>query len=109
MSSAPCCSPCPDFFPAIPLNYRYFNQPIEQIPGWDATKSQILFHGANKGLFWQTAPECIDVVTCIKLTPAGLEIERAKVSVIKVFEPDTLCPDIPATDCPSPSSSPSPG
>lgn len=108
MSSTPCC-PCPDFFPAINQTYRYFNQPIEQIPGWNPATAQILFHGANNGLVWVSAPECIDVVTCITLAPSGLHIERAKVAVLKIFPPDTYCPDIPATNCPSPEPSVPPG
>jgi hypothetical protein len=48
-------------------NYRYFNQPIEQIPGWDANEPQILFHGKNAGLVWVNI-ECIPVVTCVELS-----------------------------------------
>ena len=138
---------CEDKFPDMGSssgNYRYFNQPIEQVPGWEKDKAQILFHGENKGLFWQTIPECvnlleclnivpsgggyaieaqekiirplqildppptpsclipseeIDVVTCVSLSPSGLEIQRKKVLVLKTREPDEDCPNIEVTDC----------
>lgn len=109
MSPTPTASTCPGTFPDMGAspNYRYFNQPIEQIPGWDATKSQILFHGANKGLWWQTGPECIDVVTCVRLTENGLEFDRVKVFVFKSANPDTECDTIPIISCePSPPPSP---
>lgn len=87
-------------FPSTPSkNYRFFNQPIEQIPEWDPTKSQVLFHAANCGLVWQTF-ECIDVVTCIKLESSELVIETKKLFVLKTDNPDeNACPNIPVTDC----------
>lgn len=58
-------------FPDTPYqNYRYFNQPIEQIPGWDADEPQILFHGKNAGLVWVNI-ECVPVVTCAEISPSG--------------------------------------
>lgn len=57
-------------FPTMPEgsgNYRYFNQPIEQIPGWNANKPQILFHGKNAGLVWSDI-QCLPVVTCVQIT-----------------------------------------
>lgn len=146
---------CEDKFPDMSSlsssgNYRYFNQPIEQVPGWDVAKAQILFHGENRGLYWQTIPDCvnvlecltvvpsgsghilhgqetiirplqildppsspyceipleeIDVVTCVVLNDYGLEIQRKKITVLKTREPDSICENIPVTDC---ATSPSP-
>ena len=62
---------CSDAFPDIGQDvkkYRYFNQPIEQIPGWNPSKSQILFHGANGGLYWETiTDDCVEVTKCVKV------------------------------------------
>lgn len=49
--------------------YRYFNQPIEQIPGWNKDEPQILFHGKNHGLVWVNI-QCVPVVTCATIGPA---------------------------------------
>lgn len=50
--------------------YRYFTLPIEQIPGFDATKDQVLCRSANGGLRW-VIPECIPVVTCVTISEAS--------------------------------------
>lgn len=84
--------------------YRFFNQPIEQIPGYLADKPQMLVHSANCGLQWHTI-QCMEVVTCLKLETESsepvLKIERRKVALIKDIEEDTStdCPDIPLTKC----------
>ena len=60
---------CTDPFPETPLpdKYRYFNQPVEQIPGYEEDKTQMLFHKEG-ALVWQTIPEkCVEVVKCVKL------------------------------------------
>lgn len=59
-----------DFPPAPSDNYRYFNQPIEQIPGWDKDEPQILFHGKNAGLIWVNI-ECVPVVTCVEIADSS--------------------------------------
>ena len=82
--------------------YRYFNQPIEQIPGWDGSKPQFLVHRPNCGLQWVGVSGCLDVVTCIKLEDGHLKAELRNIVVIKDFEPED--PDackIETTDCPS--------
>lgn len=62
---------CSSDFPTTPSDkYRYFNQPVEQIPGYDKEKAQILFH--QKGaLVWQDIAECVEVVKCVKLETEG--------------------------------------
>ena len=64
---------CTDPFPETPLTdkYRYFNQPIEQIPGYEEGKTQMLFHKEG-ALVWQSIPEtCVEVVKCVKLEAAS--------------------------------------
>lgn len=80
--------------------YRYFNQPIEQIPGWKEDKPQILIHRPNCGLQWNTIDQCLDVVTCLKLEDDKLKVERRNIVIIKDFEieDDEEC-DIEVTDC----------
>lgn len=80
-------------------NFRYFNQPIEQIPGWAAGVSQILVHPNDGGLMWKNV-ECMDVITCIRLEPSGLKIECRNIMAISI-NPSSGCQDIPATSCPS--------
>lgn len=38
--------------------YRYFNQPIEQIPGFEINKKQALVHDPQCGLKWMDIVEC---------------------------------------------------
>jgi hypothetical protein len=82
--------------------YRFFNQPIEQIPGHVEDKPQILVHRPNSGLQWVTIDQCLKVVTCMKLEASQLKIERRQVVILKDFEieDDTEC-DIELTDCES--------
>jgi hypothetical protein len=84
-------------------NYRYFNQPVEQIPGWDPEEFQFLFHSKNQGLSWQSLPTgCIDVVTCIKLNTETnkLDIERKTLVVLRVDDStSTACSGIDITSC----------
>jgi len=82
--------------------YRFFNQPIDQIPGYKESEPQILVHRQNCGLQWFTLDQCLPVVTCIKLESEELVIERKKVIVIKDFdieESETDCPNIEVTEC----------
>lgn len=78
---------CSDAFPEIGQNvkkYRYFNQPIEQIPGFLATESQILFHGQDGGLYWQTIPSgCVEVTTCVKIETDSPGSEDYKIKAEK--------------------------
>lgn len=83
--------------------YRYFNQPIEQIPGWESDKPQFLVHRPNCGLQWISVSECLDVVTCIKLEGGYLKADLRNIVVLKDFdaqEPDSC--KIETTDCPAP-------
>ena len=44
---------CEELFGDPPAKkYRYFNQPIEQIPGWKTEDYQFLVHSPNCGLQW---------------------------------------------------------
>jgi hypothetical protein len=85
--------------------YRFFNQPIEQIPGYVSDKPQILVHRPNSGLQWFTLDQCLPVVTCLDLQSDKLRVERRSVVILKDFEieNDTEC-DIDITDCESSSS-----
>lgn len=84
--------------------YRYFNQPIEQIPGWQADKPQLLVHRPNCGLQWVALSGCLDVVTCIKLEDGHLKADLRNIVVIKDFTPqDENACRIETTDCPAPS------
>lgn len=82
--------------------YRFFNQPIEQIPSYDPDKPQILAHRQGCGLQWVTIDQCLDVVTCIKLESSELTIERRKIVILKDFDASSGCDNIPVTDCPNP-------
>ena len=95
------CSNIEEIFetPADAKKYRYFNQPIKQIPGYDEGKPQLLVHRPNGGLQWATMDQCLDVVTCIKLESSELKIERRKIVVIKDFEADDDCVPIEVTEC----------
>lgn len=80
--------------------YRYFNQPIEQIPNYDENSPQILAHRPNGGLQWVTVDQCLKVVTCMKLEESQLKVERRQIVVFKDFEiPDDFECDIEVTDC----------
>jgi len=80
--------------------YRYFNQPIEQIPGYKEEKPQILVHRPNCGLQWVSLDQCLPVVTCLKLESEELVIERRSIVVIKDFEAnDEECENIEVTEC----------
>ena len=51
---------CEKLFGAPPeKKYRYFNQPIEQIPGWKSGDYQFLVHSPNCGLQWLSI-ECTE-------------------------------------------------
>jgi hypothetical protein len=82
--------------------YRFFNQPIELIPGHNDGVPQILVHRPNGGLQWVTIDQCLKVVTCMKLEASQLKVERRSIVVLKDFEipDDTEC-DIELTDCES--------
>jgi hypothetical protein len=82
--------------------FRYFNQPIEQIPNYEESSPQILVHRPYGGLQWATIDQCIKVVTCLKLDVSQLKIERRQIVVFKDFEViDDFeeCSNIELTDC----------
>lgn len=45
-------------------NIRFFNEPIEQIPGYRWGEFQILIHGCKNGLRWWS-PVCVEPVMCV--------------------------------------------
>lgn len=81
--------------------YRFFNQPIEQIPKWDANKFQVLAHPSGGGLHWLTAEACTGVITCIRLEESGLEFDVATIFALKIVESGSGCPPILTVECPS--------
>jgi hypothetical protein len=105
-----CSSNTSDIFdePSNSKKYRFFNQPIEQIPDYIEDKPQLLVHRPDGGLQWVTLDLCLDVVTCLTLNLESeqLQIERRKIVVIKDFEPEDDCPPIDVTTCPTESGSP---
>lgn len=81
--------------------YRFFNQPIDQIPNYKEAEPQILVHRPNCGLQWFTLEKCLDVLTCVKLETESdeseLKLERKKIIVIKDFDAEEEpgdCPNI---------------
>jgi hypothetical protein len=88
---------CPESFPSSSSPpYRYFNQPVEQVPKWDAGQNQILIHSKNSGLQWSTV-QCLPVTTCVKIEANQLIAERRKIVTIADF--DTIDCTVPTTDC----------
>lgn len=89
---------CPSgAFPQISPNYRYFNQPIELVPGWDQLQNQLVGHAKNSGLQWIGINQCIPVTTCLKLEPGALIAERRKIPIFTEFS-TTDC-TVSTTDC----------
>jgi len=86
--------------------YRYFNQPIEQIPKWEEDKFQILVHPPTGGLHWLTIEECVNVVTCLTLDGCIIKPTLTPIATIKFFDPENSeeC-DIDISECSSSSSS----
>ena len=103
MTAVTCSSLNHVIIPHCPANiYRFFNQPIEQIPGWVADKVQVLVHKGDQGLIWQTV-YCEEVVTCISLNSQTntLQIDRKKIVAIKTLDSTetTACPGISTSTC----------
>jgi hypothetical protein len=91
-------TPCPSgIFPQIFPNYRYFNQPIELVPGWDQERNQVVGHAKNSGLQWIGIDQCMPVVTCLTLEPVGLIAERKTIPIFS--ELNTTDCTIDTTDC----------
>lgn len=90
---------CDDVFPEKPDDkYRFFNQPIEQIPQYDANVAQMLFHAAGGGLVWQSVPSgCVDVVQCIKLDTSSSEYSLTTTQ--KTIRPLQILDDPDPTGC----------
>lgn len=95
-------SQCPSsVLPQLPgPHHRYFNLPIEQIPGWDASKDQVLAHAQDAGLVWVEVV-CLPVVTCIQLDELSGKFiaERKSVTIIKDFD-EVNC-SIDVIECPT--------
>lgn len=91
---------CDDVFPEKPDDkYRFFNQPIEQIPQYDANVAQMLFHAAGGGLVWQSVPSgCVDVVQCIKLDTSSSET-YSLTTTQKTIRPLQILDDPDPTGC----------
>lgn len=106
MSSSQC-SNTNDIIADAGGKYRFFNQPLEQIPGFVIDKPQLLAHAPNGGLMWFTIDQCMPVVTCLSLGEEELTIQRRNIVVIKDFaiENDTGCPAIPLATCSTATSS----
>ena len=87
----------------LPKVYRHFNQPMEQIPGFNSSKPQVLCHSAPSascpyvGLFWASL-ECYDVVDCISLTSEALVATKKTIGVFKVFNSTAYC-SVPLVEC----------
>lgn len=91
---------CEDpFDPEPSKKYRYFNQPIEQIPGWKEGDYQVLVHSKNCGLQWHTV-QCLDVMVCIKKEGKNIVAERRNVAVFKEQEEkeSSGCPPVECCD-----------
>lgn len=103
------CIQAADIFPApgtdADLKYRFFNQPIEQIPGYDNDKPQILVHRPQYGLQWHNIDTCLQVVTCINLESSELVAERRSIVIIKDFESENCSVEV--SECSTPTPSPS--
>lgn len=68
---------------------RFFNEPIEQVPGYRWDQFQILIHGCKNGLRWWT-PVCVEPVICVCSGEGGsIEIIRQKMYVISDKAPET--------------------
>lgn len=78
---------------ALPPEYKYvyFNQHIQQIPGYNPEQDQILIRvggSLNNSLLWYT-PVCIEVLSCLRLVnkedgSVVLEAEKNRVKVLQV-------------------------
>ena len=90
--------------------YRWFNQPIEQIPLWASGVFQVLVHPPNGGLHWLTLETCQQVVTCMTLDGENMLKPVLKdVVVLKTFDvADPEACDIDFGPCCDSSSSSSP-
>ena len=86
-------STCEDTFPPSGSEtnaaIRYFNLPIEQIPGFSAEDAQILFRSPNSGLVWLSIPAtgCIDVMSKFNADePASPKIEMKKIRPLQILD-----------------------
>ena len=96
---------CDDVFPKKPDDkYRFFNQPIEQIPEYDASVAQMLFHAANGGLVWQSLPSgCVTLLKCVELdTSSATYALKSTMETIRPLQildsPDPTGCIIPSTE-----------
>lgn len=79
--------------------YRYFNQPIEQIPGFNSSQPQVLCHSPEPyvGLFWASL-ECYSPVDCIDLQKTSLVATKKSIGVFKIFDSNDVC-SVPLAYC----------
>ena len=94
---------CDDVFPEKPDDkYRFFNQPIEQIPEYDASVAQMLFHAANGGLVWQSLPSgCVTLLKCVEVDTSS-ETYALK-SIVETIRPLQIVDNPDPTGCLIPS------
>ena len=89
-SSSSSCENTADIITDAGGKYRFFNQPLEQIPGFLKSKPQILAHAPDGGLMWFTLDQCMPVVTCFNVVEGesgqALKADRRNIVVIKDFE-----------------------
>lgn len=80
-----------------PSHIRFFNEPIEQIPGYRWNEFQILIHGCKNGLRWWS-PVCVEPIICVCTGTSGeLKTSRQKMYVISDATPSGL---IAPSSCP---------
>jgi hypothetical protein len=86
-------STCEDTFPPSGSEtnaaIRYFNLPIEQIPGFSAEDAQISFRSPNSGLVWLSIPAtgCIDVMSKFNADePESPKIEMKKIRPLQILD-----------------------
>lgn len=86
---------------AMPL--RYFNQPIEQIPGYNKKYCQVLCHSSEEGggdeigLYWANV-KCVEVVKCIQIIGSELVAKFKTIPVFEEFDSTNYC-SVPLTYC----------
>lgn len=82
---------------------RFFNQPIEQIPGYKEGEFQILTHGCHVGLHWHS-PVCVEVMVhaCSGNNPYGshVKVYYQNLYVIAEYEGGTTGSEFISSYCP---------
>jgi len=79
---------CNDAISSSSSNICYFNQPINQIPGFSENKAQILSHGPDGGLVWHTV-KCVNLAKVECSENDKMHIKNMKIAVIADMGSDT--------------------